>query len=162
MLSPHEFATLMLLKDAPDQIDLDRADLEALLERQLITLEKLTSGQPRPLITINGHSVLKAAARIRWMTPSQHGLPPDPGMMRDSIRVWSNAVPKAWSDSAMERSNGKESSVTDLWTGIIVGSFGLAVATLLVIGHYRRELTRQRLLRQMDHRHCWDVMRNRR
>jgi hypothetical protein len=65
MLSPHEFATLMLLKDAPDQIDLDRADLEALLERQLITLEKLTSGQRRPLITINGHSVLKAAARIR-------------------------------------------------------------------------------------------------
>lgn len=65
MLSPHEFATLMLLKDAPDQIDVDRADLEALLERQLITLEKLTSGQPRPLITTNGHSVLKAAARIR-------------------------------------------------------------------------------------------------
>jgi hypothetical protein len=65
MLSPHEFATLMLLKDAPDQIDLDRADLEALLERQLITLEKLTSGQRRPLVTLNGHSVLKAAARIR-------------------------------------------------------------------------------------------------
>ena len=39
MPSPHEFATLMLLQDAPDQIDLDRADLEALLERQLITLE---------------------------------------------------------------------------------------------------------------------------
>ena len=52
--------------------------------------------------------------------------------------------------------------MTDLWTGIIVGSFGLAVATLLVIGHYRRELIRQRLLRQMDHRHCWDLMRNRR
>ena len=65
MLSPHEFATLILLKDAPDQIDLDRADLEALLERQLITLEKLTSGQRRPLVTLNGHSVLKAAARIR-------------------------------------------------------------------------------------------------
>jgi hypothetical protein len=65
MLSPHEFATLMLLKDAPDQIDPDREDLEALLERQLITLEKLTSGQHRPLVTVNGHSVLKAAARIR-------------------------------------------------------------------------------------------------
>ena len=65
MLSPHEFATLMLLKDAPDQIDPARADLEALLERQLITLEKLTSGQRRPLVTLNGHSVLKAAARIR-------------------------------------------------------------------------------------------------
>ena len=65
MLSPHEFATLMLLQDAPDQIDLDRADLEALLERQLVTLERFTSGQPRPLITINGHSILKAAARVR-------------------------------------------------------------------------------------------------
>jgi len=65
MLSPREFATLMLLQDAPDQIDLDCADLEALLERQLITLERLGSGQPRPLITINGHSVLKAAARVR-------------------------------------------------------------------------------------------------
>jgi hypothetical protein len=65
MLSPHEFATLMLLKDAPDPIDLDRAHVEALLERQLITLEKRMSGQRRPLITINGDSVLKAAARIR-------------------------------------------------------------------------------------------------
>jgi hypothetical protein len=65
MLSPHEFATLMLLKDAPDPIDLDRADVEALLEHQLITLEKLTSGQRRPLVTLNGDSVLKAAARIR-------------------------------------------------------------------------------------------------
>lgn len=65
MLSPHEFSTLMLLKDAPDQVDPDRADLEALLERQLVTLEKLTSGQRRPLVTLNGHSVLKAAAQIR-------------------------------------------------------------------------------------------------
>jgi hypothetical protein len=65
MLSPHEFATLMLLKDAPDQSELDRADVEALLERQLITLEKPASGQRRPLITMNGDSVLKAAARVR-------------------------------------------------------------------------------------------------
>jgi hypothetical protein len=65
MLSPHEFATLMLLRDAPDPIDVDRADLEALLERQLVTLEQLAQGQQRPLITINGHSVLKAAARVR-------------------------------------------------------------------------------------------------
>ncbi|MFM0390082.1 hypothetical protein [Paraburkholderia dipogonis] len=51
MLSPLEFATLMLLKDAPDSIDLDRADLEALLERQLVTLDQLALGQLRPLIT---------------------------------------------------------------------------------------------------------------
>jgi len=51
--------------------------------------------------------------------------------------------------------------VTDSWTGIIVGSFGLVVAAVLVAGHYRREWVRQRQLRRMDHRHCWDVMRNR-
>jgi hypothetical protein len=34
----------MLLKDAPDLPSLDGADLEALLERQLVTLEELASG----------------------------------------------------------------------------------------------------------------------
>ena len=43
MLSPHEFATLMLLKDAPDQIDPDRADLEALLER----LDRVLTQRPK-------------------------------------------------------------------------------------------------------------------
>jgi hypothetical protein len=65
MLSLREFATLMLLNDAPDLIDLERADLKARLERQLVALEQLASGQQRPRVTINGHSVLKAAARIR-------------------------------------------------------------------------------------------------
>ncbi|WP_193727483.1 hypothetical protein [Paraburkholderia atlantica] len=55
MLSPREFATLMLLKDAPDLMCLDGADLEALLDRQLVTLEQLASGQQRPLITSDGH-----------------------------------------------------------------------------------------------------------
>jgi hypothetical protein len=63
MLSPHEFATLMLLKDAPDLLSLDGADLEA-LDRQLVTLENLASGQQRPLITDDGQMFLKAAARI--------------------------------------------------------------------------------------------------
>jgi hypothetical protein len=35
--------------------------------------------------------------------------------------------------------NGKESFVTDSWTGIVVGPFALAVAAPPVIGHYRRE-----------------------
>jgi len=64
MLSPHEFATLMLLKDALDLLSLDGADLGALLDRQLITLENLASGQQRPLITDDGQMFLKAAARI--------------------------------------------------------------------------------------------------
>lgn len=64
MLSPHEFATLMLLKDAPEPMSLDRADLEALLEHQLVTLEWLASGQQRPLVTDDGQFFLKAGARM--------------------------------------------------------------------------------------------------
>lgn len=65
MLSPHEFATLMMLEDAPDQIELDRAELHALLEHQLVTFEMLASGQRQPRVTQQGHAVLKAVAGIR-------------------------------------------------------------------------------------------------
>jgi hypothetical protein len=65
MLSPREFATLMLVNDAPDHIELDHADLDALLEHQLVRLEKLASRHQRVQITDNGRSVLKAVARIR-------------------------------------------------------------------------------------------------
>lgn len=65
MLSPHEFATLMLVKNAPDQIDLDRAELDTLLERQLVALEQLASGSQRPRLTRHGDSVLQAVARKR-------------------------------------------------------------------------------------------------
>ncbi len=61
-----------------------------------------------------------------------------------------------WSSSSV-----KESSVSDSWAGIAVGVFGLVVAALLVANHYRRELMRRRMLRQMDPRQCWDVMRDR-
>jgi hypothetical protein len=60
------------------------------------------------------------------------------------------------------RSFVKECSVAESWAGIAVGLFGLTAAVLLVADHYRRELTRRRQLRQMDHRHCWEVMRHRR
>ncbi|CAB3796205.1 hypothetical protein LMG28614_04319 [Paraburkholderia ultramafica] len=64
MLSPHEFATLMLVKNAPDQLGLDRAELDILLEHQLVALETLPSGQQRPQITSDGVSVLKAVTRF--------------------------------------------------------------------------------------------------
>ncbi|MFL9869882.1 hypothetical protein PQR67_37455 [Paraburkholderia fungorum] len=64
MFSPHEFATLMLLKDAPDPMSLDRADLEALIERQLVTLEQFASGLQRPCLTDDGQLFLRAAARM--------------------------------------------------------------------------------------------------
>jgi hypothetical protein len=64
MLSPHEFATLMLIKNAPDQIELDRAELDALLERQLISLENSASGRSCPRITSDGDFILNAIARM--------------------------------------------------------------------------------------------------
>jgi hypothetical protein len=65
MLSPHEFATLMLIKHAPDQIELDRAELDTLLQQRLISIESLPSGQPRPHVTNEGASVLLAVAGRR-------------------------------------------------------------------------------------------------
>ena len=64
MLSPHEFTTLMVVKDAPDQVDPERVELRTLLERKLVILEPLTSGRRRPRITPDGCAVLKAVARI--------------------------------------------------------------------------------------------------
>lgn len=65
MLSPHEFATLILVRDAPDQIEADRAELGTLLERELVALDEAERGIPRPRITPNGNSVLEAFARMR-------------------------------------------------------------------------------------------------
>jgi hypothetical protein len=62
MLSPHEFATLMLVAAAPEQIDLNREELDTLLERQLVALEQLGSGAQRPRLTRDGDSVLRAVA----------------------------------------------------------------------------------------------------
>ncbi len=60
MLSPHEFATLMLVRHAPDQIDMDRAELDALLERQLVMLEHSAEGRRRAHLTAMGRSLLDA------------------------------------------------------------------------------------------------------
>jgi hypothetical protein len=53
----------MLVKAAPEQIDLDRQELDTLLEQQLVTLEQLACGTPRPRLTHDGDSVLRAVAR---------------------------------------------------------------------------------------------------
>lgn len=63
MLSAHEFATLMLVKDSADQIA-DREELDTLLERQLVALEQLAGGTLRPRITQDGDSLLRALKRI--------------------------------------------------------------------------------------------------
>ena len=60
MLTPHEFATLMLVRQAPDQLDIYRAELDALLERQLVMLEHCASGARRAHLTGKGRMFLNA------------------------------------------------------------------------------------------------------
>lgn len=60
MLSPHEFAVLLLVNDSAESHDLDRADVEALIERQLVTLEQQGPGQCFARVTAQGHAFLKA------------------------------------------------------------------------------------------------------
>jgi hypothetical protein len=65
MLSPHEFATLVLVNETPDQADLDFSDIQALLASQLVTLEKLGPSCRRPQVTLQGYVLLKAFGRPR-------------------------------------------------------------------------------------------------
>jgi hypothetical protein len=64
MLSPHEFATLLLVKDAPNQVEMERDELDALLERQLVQLEKLASGLRQWRLTETGDTALRAIKRL--------------------------------------------------------------------------------------------------
>jgi len=64
MLSPHELATLMLVRGAPDQIDMTRAELDTLLARRLIALEPHGDAARRPTLTPAGARLLEAAARV--------------------------------------------------------------------------------------------------
>ncbi|WP_233849559.1 hypothetical protein [Paraburkholderia sp. HD33-4] len=65
MLSPHEVATLLLLKDAPDRINSDRAELDALRELQLIANAPARPDFPFSHVTPRGEAVLRAFARVR-------------------------------------------------------------------------------------------------
>jgi hypothetical protein len=66
MLSPHEFAALMLVENESNQGQLDVADLDALLHRDLVAFGKKPDRQ-RARVTRRGASVLKAASRIDKM-----------------------------------------------------------------------------------------------
>ncbi|PLZ01689.1 hypothetical protein CY652_15065 [Burkholderia sp. WAC0059] len=63
MLSPHEFATLLLVKDAPNQLEMEREELDALLERQLVQLERLASGHEAWHLTEIGDTAVRAIKR---------------------------------------------------------------------------------------------------
>ncbi|SMG49141.1 hypothetical protein [Paraburkholderia susongensis] len=64
MLSPHELATLMLIRSVPDQIDMTRIELDILLNCELISLEPRTGERQRPMLTPAGAHLLEAAARL--------------------------------------------------------------------------------------------------
>lgn len=63
MLSAHEFATLMLVRDSADRIA-DREEPGTLPEQQLVALERLAGGAVRPRITEDGESLLRHLAFI--------------------------------------------------------------------------------------------------
>ncbi|TPQ37092.1 hypothetical protein C2U69_17215 [Cupriavidus pinatubonensis] len=65
MLSHHEFATLILVNNSPEPAELDCADVEALLDRELVTLESLGPNRTRPQVTVQGYAYLKALGRVR-------------------------------------------------------------------------------------------------
>ncbi|MBJ9732031.1 hypothetical protein [Burkholderia cenocepacia] len=64
MLTAHEFAALFLAHHAPEQIQIDRDDVVALVEQHLIVLQQDdTSGAHRPALTAAGLSVLRCVQR---------------------------------------------------------------------------------------------------
>ncbi|KVK84556.1 preprotein translocase subunit SecA [Burkholderia cepacia] len=64
MLTAHEFSALFLVHHAPEQIQIDRDDVVALVEQQLIVMQRDdASGERRPVLTACGLSVLKCVQR---------------------------------------------------------------------------------------------------
>lgn len=88
MLSAHEFATLMLVRDLADHI-VEREELDTLLERQLVAMEQLMGGAVPPRVTQKGDSLLRSLARVhrpaidgetastRCVVNAAHGNPTD-------------------------------------------------------------------------------------
>ncbi|MGP8431780.1 hypothetical protein ACT2FY_01190 [Paraburkholderia fungorum] len=64
MLSPHEFATLLLIRDTPNPPGMEPEDLAALLEQQLVRRERLASGRDQWRVTGTGDRTLRAIRRF--------------------------------------------------------------------------------------------------
>lgn len=64
MLSPHEFAVLLLVNDRAESHELDRADVEALIEHKLVTLERHEPDCSYAQVTAQGYAFLKACGRV--------------------------------------------------------------------------------------------------
>lgn len=65
MLSPHELATLMLVKNAPERIEPDRMELGALRALELIDIGSPESGAALARVTPRGDALLRAVSRVR-------------------------------------------------------------------------------------------------
>lgn len=65
MLSLHEVAALLLVKDGHTLKQIDRAELDMLYRHELITLENRESTDIRARVTYRGESMLRAIARNR-------------------------------------------------------------------------------------------------
>jgi hypothetical protein len=64
MLSPHELATLLLVKYSPDQLHMTRAQLDTLLERRLVQLQEVSAGQPHWQLTETGQGAVRMIRRV--------------------------------------------------------------------------------------------------
>ncbi|QEZ49092.1 hypothetical protein D2917_31165 (plasmid) [Cupriavidus oxalaticus] len=64
MLTPHEVATLILIREsAPNLSQLDRSVIDSLIERKLVRLDAAVAGQDNPRITAEGCVMLGAISR---------------------------------------------------------------------------------------------------
>lgn len=67
MLSPHEFAVLLLVNDenGAESHEFNREDVQALIEHHLLTLERRGPDHSYALVTLQGYLFLKAAGHAR-------------------------------------------------------------------------------------------------
>ncbi|SPS02198.1 conserved hypothetical protein [Cupriavidus taiwanensis] len=65
MLSPHEIAALMILRDSESTRELDPADISALVERQLVRLETSRPDGGPLRLTIAGQRIVNAVDKRR-------------------------------------------------------------------------------------------------
>lgn len=65
MLSPHELAALMHVDSTQDCLELNPTDLDVLVDRKFVRLERLSEGRVRLSLTCRGREVLNAISKSR-------------------------------------------------------------------------------------------------
>ena len=70
MLTAHELAVLFLVYRAPEQIQIDREDVVALVEQHLIVMQcDAASGEHRPALTADGRAIVRRVQRHDAIEP---------------------------------------------------------------------------------------------